>query len=65
MGARDHHCSCFWVSHCLLLTPCRQGLVFQVPLPPLVFQVPSCSPRASCCSLVPQHGPDLGQSGHT
>lgn len=30
-----------------------------------VSQVPSCSPSAFCCSLVPQHSLDLGQSGHT
>lgn len=29
-----------------------------------VSQVPSCSLSASCCSLAPQGGLDLGQSGH-
>lgn len=46
MGARDHHCSCFWVSHCHLLTPCHQvGLSGALLLPKSLLLLPGPTAR--------------------
>lgn len=46
VGARDHHWSCFWVSHCHLLTPCHQvGLSGALLLPKSLLLLPGPTAR--------------------